>query len=70
MLDSINTTVYKKIRYKSKIAVLDNAHLKVQTLCYFILKLNLPNGDKITSVRDKALLFSACYSSLLIIQFC
>ena len=31
-------TVHEKTRYKSKIAILDNAHLKVQTLCYFMLK--------------------------------
>ena len=28
----------KNNRCKSKIAILDNAHLKVQTLCYFLLK--------------------------------
>ena len=43
-------TVHEKTRYKLKIAILDNAHLKVQTLCYFMLKPDLPNGDKITSV--------------------
>ena len=29
-------TVHEKTRYKSKIAILHNAHLKVQTLCYFV----------------------------------
>ena len=43
-------TVHEKTRYKSKIAVLDDAHLKVQTLCYFMLKSDWPNGDKSTSV--------------------
>ena len=42
--------VHKKTRYMSKIAILDNAYLKVQTLCYFILKSDWPNGDKITPV--------------------
>ena len=59
--------VHEKTRYKSKIAILDNAHFKVQTLCYFMLKSDLPNGDQITSVSDNAFLFSACYSSLLIL---
>ena len=43
-------TVHEKTSYKSEIAILDNAYLKVQTLCYFILKSNLSNRDKITSV--------------------
>ena len=30
--------MHEKTRYKSEIAILDNAHLKVQTLCYFMLK--------------------------------
>ena len=47
---AINVTVHEKTRCKSKIAALDNAHLKVQTLCYFMLKSVWPNGDKITSV--------------------
>ena len=42
--------IYEKTRYKSEIAILGNAHLKVQTLCYFMLKSDLPNGDEITSV--------------------
>ena len=41
-------TVHEKNRYKSEIAILDNAHLKVQTLYYFMLKSDWPNGDKIT----------------------
>ena len=46
-----NLTAHEQTRsYKWKIAILDNAHLKVQTLCYFMLKSDLPNGDKITSV--------------------
>ena len=60
-------TVNEKTRSKSEIAILDNAHLKVQTLCYFMLKSDLSNRDKITSVRDNAVLFSACYSSRLIL---
>ena len=56
--------VREKTRYKSEMAILDNAHLKVQTLCYFMLKSDLPNGDKITTVSGNAFLFSACYSSL------
>ena len=59
-------TVHEKTRYKSKIVILDNAHLKVQTLHYFMLKSDLPNGDKVTSVSDYAVLFSAYYSSFLI----
>ena len=59
-------TVHEKTRYKSEIAILDNAHLKVQTVCYFMLKSDVSNGDKITSVWDNAVLFSACYSSLVI----
>ena len=51
-------TVHEKSRYKSKIAIWDNAHLKVQTLCCFVLKSDLPNGNKITSVWDNAVLFS------------
>ena len=43
-------TVHEKTKYKSEIAILDNAHLKVPTLCYFMLKLDLSNRDKITSV--------------------
>ena len=43
-------TVHEKTRYKSEIAILDNANLKVQTLSYFMLKSDLPNGDKITCV--------------------
>ena len=39
-------TVHENTRYKSKIAILDNAHLKVQTLCYFMLKSDLLSGDK------------------------
>ena len=42
--------MHDKTRYKLEIAILDDAHLKVQTLCYFMLKSYLPNGDKITSV--------------------
>ena len=34
----IIVTVHEKTRYKSKIAILDNAHLKMQTSCYFMLK--------------------------------
>ena len=40
--------VHEKTRYKSKIAILDNAHLNVRTLC--MLKSDWPDGDKITSV--------------------
>ena len=47
---SVFVTVHEKTRYNPKIAILDNAHLKVQTLCYFMLKSDLPNGDKITSI--------------------
>ena len=43
-------TVHEKTRYKWEIAILDNTHLKVQTLCYFMLKSDLPNGEKIISV--------------------
>ena len=46
----INVTVHDKTRYKSIITILDNAHLKVQTLCYFLLKSDRPNEDKITYV--------------------
>ena len=60
----IFVTVREKTRYKSEIAILDNAHLKVQTLCYFVLKSDWPNGDIITSVSDTTSLFSAFYSSL------
>ena len=45
-----NVYVQEKTRYKSKIAILDNAYLKVQTLCYFMLKSDSLNGNKITSV--------------------
>ena len=41
---------HEQIRHKSKIAILDDAHLKVQTLCYFMLKSDWPDGDKFTSV--------------------
>ena len=47
---TVTVTVHEKTRYKSKIAILDNAHLKVQALCYFMLKSDWPNGDKIESV--------------------
>ena len=43
-------TVHEKTRYKSKIAILGSAHLKVQTLCYFMPKSDWLNGSKITSV--------------------
>ena len=39
-------TEHEKARYKSKIVILENAHSKVQTLYYFMLKSDLPNGDK------------------------
>ena len=64
---STYVSVHEKTRYKSEIAILDNAHLKVQTLCYFMLKSDWPNGDKITSVWDNAILFSAFFSSLFIL---
>ena len=67
MVSDKNVTVHEKTRYKYQIAILDNAHLKVQTLCYFMLKSDLPNGDKITSVSDNANWFSAFYSSLFIL---
>ena len=60
-------TVHEKTRYKLKIATLNNANLKVQTLCCFMLKSDWPNGDKITSVQDNAILSSAFYSSLFIL---
>ena len=60
-------TVHEKTSYKSKIAILGNAYLKVQILCYFMLKSNFPNGDKITSVSGNEVLLSACCSSLLIL---
>ena len=60
-------TVHEKTRCKSKIVIFDNAHLNVQTLWYFMLKSDWPNGDKITSVSDNAILFSAFYSSLFIL---
>ena len=64
----IYVTVHEKTRYKLKIAILNSAHLKVvQTLCYFMLKSDWPNGDKITSVRGNAILSSAFYSSLFIL---
>ena len=50
MARAVYVTVHEKNRYKSEIAILDNAHLKVQTLCYFMRKSDGPNGDKITSV--------------------
>ena len=50
MLFLIHVTVHEKTRYKSEIAILDNAHLKVQTLGYFVLKSDFSNRDKITSV--------------------
>ena len=60
-------TVHEKTRYKLKIATLNNANLKVQTLCCFMLKSDWPNGDKITSVRGNAILSFAFYSSLFIL---
>ena len=63
----VYVTVHEKTRCKSKTAILDNAHLKVQTLCYFMQKSDLPNGDKVTSVWDNAILFPAFYSSLFIL---
>ena len=39
-------TVHENTRYKMNIAILDNAHLKMQTLCYFVLKSDLPNEIK------------------------
>ena len=59
---SANVTVHEKTRYKLEIAILNSAHLEVQTLCYVMLKSDLSNRDEITSVWDDALLFSACYS--------
>ena len=57
-------TVHEKTWYKLETAILDDAHLKVQTLCYFVLKSDWQNGDKITSVCDTAkFLFSAYISS-------
>ena len=40
----------EKTKYKSEIAILDNAYLKMQIVCYFMLKSNLSNRDKITFV--------------------
>ena len=60
-------TAHEKTWYKLDIAILDNAHLKVQTLCYFMLKSHWPNGSKITSVLDSAILFSVFFSSLFIL---
>ena len=47
---TIIVTVHKKTRYNSEIAILDNTHLKAQTLCYFMLKSDLSNLDRITFV--------------------
>ena len=60
----IHMWLHEKTRCRSKIAILDNAHLKVPTLCYFMRKSDLPNGDKITSVGDNAL-FCFLHSVLL-----
>ena len=38
----IFVTMHEKTRYKLEITSLDNAHLKVQALCYFMLKSDLP----------------------------
>ena len=46
----MKVTVHKKTRYNSEIAILDNTHLKAQTLCYFMLKSDLSNLDRITFV--------------------
>ena len=63
--------MHEKTRYRSKIAILDNAHLKMQTLCYFMLKSNWPNGDEITSVWDKCnFFFCILFSSVYTCQFC
>ena len=65
-----HVTVLEKTRYKSKIAILDNVHLKVQTLCYFMLKSGWLDGDKITSVGNNAVLFSAfCSSRFILISY-
>ena len=50
ILNCTYATVHEKTIRKSKIAILDNAHLKVQTLCYFMLKSDLSDRDKIKSV--------------------
>ena len=63
----VNATGHEKTRYKWEITIFDNIHLKVQTLCYFMLKSDWPNGDIITSVLDNTVLFSAFYSSLFIL---
>ena len=63
-------TVHEITRYQSKMAILDNAHLKV-TLCYFMLKSDLPNLGKITSVSDNAVsFFCMLFFSFNIYQFC
>ena len=63
-------TVSEKTWYKLKIAILDNAFLKVQTLCYFMLKSDLPNGDKITSVWQCKFVFCMLFFSLNTYQIC
>ena len=58
--------VHEETRHKSEIALLDNAHLKVQTLCYFMLKSDCQMEIK-SHLFQITGLFSACYSSLLIL---
>ena len=63
-------TVHEKSSYKSKTAILDNAHLTVQTLCYFMLKSDLPNRDKIICLRYCHFVFCAWFFSVNTYQFC
>ena len=58
----------KKTGISRKIAILDSAHLNVQALCCFMLTSDLLNGDKIPSVWDNAVLFSACSSILVLMS--
>ena len=52
LMKSQYVTVHEKTRlYKLEIATLGNTYLEVQTLCYFMLKSDLSNKDKITPVQ-------------------
>ena len=48
----------EKNRPKVLFSILHNAHTKVKSLFYFLLKSNLSNDNKIKSVWDNAVLFS------------
>ena len=66
---SLFVTLYKKPRQKSQFAIWHNAmDIKVKSLLCFLLKVEFTNEDQVKSVRDNAVLSSALYSAVCILN--